>query len=162
MAGVACFIGCDPGSCTGIALAYYSNDGSGWVEPEAYQCNANSATALLAWLISKNQVTRLPVRAQVEEFRAGTGAGARGPDASVTRILVEKLAQVLRDAKVPYAVRSASEVKPWATDVRLERAGLIAVTSKMPRDARDAMRHLLFTAVHDGGVPDPLSKKGQP
>ena len=54
-------------------------------------------------------------------------------------------------------VRSASEVKPWATDDRLEKAGLLAATKGM-RHSRDAARHALFAAVHDGGLPDPLSK----
>jgi hypothetical protein len=48
-------------------------------------------------------------------------------------------------------------VKPWATDERLEAAGLLDLTKGM-RHARDAARHALFTAVKDGGVPDPLSK----
>jgi hypothetical protein len=141
-----------------MALAYW--DG-GWSHPEAYQCNARAAPALLGWLVRENQLAGLAVRAQVEEFRAGTGAGARGLEADVTRTLVDDLAAVLKQAGVIYKVRSASEVKPWAGDKRLERAGLLAVTSKMTRDGRDAQRHLLFCAVHDYGVPDPLSKRGQ-
>jgi hypothetical protein len=52
-------------------------------------------------------------------------------------------------------------VKPWATDERLEAAGLLDLTKGM-RHARDAARHALFTAVKDGGVPDPLSKHAHP
>jgi hypothetical protein len=51
-------------------------------------------------------------------------------------------------------------VKPWATDKRLTAAGLLAMTAKMA-DARDACRHALYTAVHDAGIPDPLSAAGR-
>ncbi|BEL07847.1 hypothetical protein Q0Z83_060380 [Actinoplanes sichuanensis] len=54
--------------------------------------------------------------------------------------------------------RSAAEVKPWATDARLDAAGLLELTKGM-RHARDAARHALFCAVRDYGLPDPLSRK---
>ena len=54
--------------------------------------------------------------------------------------------------------RSASDVKPWARG-RLARAGLLDMTVKSV-DARDAAMHALFSAVHDAGLPDPLSRKG--
>jgi hypothetical protein len=54
--------------------------------------------------------------------------------------------------------RSAAEVKPWATDARLDAAGLLSATTGM-RHARDAARHALFSAVKDWGLPDPLSAR---
>lgn len=53
--------------------------------------------------------------------------------------------------------RNASQVKTWATDARLDAAGLLEPCKGM-RHARDAARHALFAAVHGGGIPDPLSK----
>jgi hypothetical protein len=152
---VTCFIGIDPGPTTGVAVAYW--DG-GWSYPGAYQCDAKSAPAMLDWLLKQNAA--LGVRAQTEEFRLGTGAGARGKPASATRSLADELTGMLDRAGVPYSVHPAATVKPWATDKRLEKAGLIEVTAGMPKHARDAFRHLLFCAVHDGGVPDPLSRRG--
>lgn len=152
---VRVFLGCDPGPTTGIAVAYWDEDS--WLYPQAYQCDAAAGPALLAWLLQSN--ARLKVTAQVEEFRAGTGAGARGANAAVTRRLVGELSDVLGTAGVPYWVRSASEVKPWSSDKRLEKAGLLAVTSGMPNHARDAQRHMIFVACHDAGVPDPLSRR---
>lgn len=149
---VLCVIGCDPGPVPGIAVAYW--DGDSWCYPAAYQCSASAAPALVSWLAEKNK--RLRLFGAVEEFRTGTGAGARGGEASVTRRLVQDVAGALSAHKVPVKVRPAAAAKPWATDKRLERAGLIAVTAQLPH-ARDAMRHALFCAVHDGGVPDPLS-----
>jgi hypothetical protein len=153
---ITCFIGCDPGPTTGIAVAYWN--GNAWVHPQAYQCDAVSAPALLHWLVQSNDA--LHTLAAVEEFRAGTGAGARGTYATVTRACVNDLVKTLDYAKVPVAVRPAAAVKPWASGKRLERAGLAAVTAGMPAHARDAMRHLLFCAVHDAGVPDPLARSG--
>lgn len=153
-----CFIGCDPGPTTGIAVAYWDEDS--WLHPQAYQCDAASAPGLLAWLLGENKA--LPGLAQVEEFRAGTGAGARGANAGVTRAGVHGLTDVLDEAGVRYEVRPAAAVKPWATDKRLEKAGLLAVTSGMPDHARDAFRHLLYTACHDAGIPDPLSRRRKP
>lgn len=55
-------------------------------------------------------------------------------------------------------LRSASNVKPWATDARLAAAGLLEPTTGM-RHARDAARHALYTACKSYGLPDPLSAK---
>jgi hypothetical protein len=138
-----------------MAVAYW--DGA-WHYPQAYQCDAASAPALARWLVRENvEEGALAALAQVEEFRAGTGAGARGANASVTRMLVDKLTAVLDQGGVKYTVRPAATAKPWSTDKRLDRAGLLGVCHGMPH-SQDAMRHLLFCAVHDGGVPDPLSK----
>lgn len=153
MTGSLCFIGADPGPTTGIAVAYWHD---GWVHPQAYQCDANSAPALMDWLAQSNDA--LPTFAAVEEFRAGTGPGARGAYATVTRACADELAGVLTRRKVTVRVRPAAAVKPWAKDSRLEEAGLFQVTSGMANHARDAMRHLLYCAVFDGGVPDPLSR----
>jgi hypothetical protein len=57
--------------------------------------------------------------------------------------------------------RSAADVKPWATDTRLQAAGLLDLTKGM-RHARDAARHALFCAVCDFGLTDPLSRKAGP
>lgn len=163
MSAVLCALGADPGPTCGIAIAYW--DGC-WGHPGAYQCDADSAPALLDWLAALNTEPAvigdaITVRAQVEEFRAGTGAGARGKNAAATRELVEELKAVLAARGVPCAVRPAATAKPWATDKRLERAGLLEVTAGMVSHARDAMRHMLFCAVHDGGVPDPLSRRAR-
>jgi hypothetical protein len=59
----------------------------------------------------------------------------------------------------PVKIRSAAEVKPWASDKRLERAGITgnsAVHGKA-RDSYDAARHALYCAVWDGKMRDPLA-----
>lgn len=54
-------------------------------------------------------------------------------------------------------LRAAGEVKPWATDARLNAAGLLDPCKGL-RHARDAARHALFAACRDLGMPDPLSR----
>jgi hypothetical protein len=54
------------------------------------------------------------------------------------------------------SVRSASQVKKWATDRRLAAAGILEQTKGMGH-ARDAQRHALFAARMDLQWPDPLS-----
>ena len=154
MSSGLCVIGCDPGSTTGLAVAYW--DEESWSFPAAYQCDGSSAAALLCYLVRANR--QLRTRAAVEEFRAGTGAGARGPHASVTRTLVDDLTAVLKAGGVTVVARPAVTVKLWATDKRLAKAGLLEVCRGMPHSV-DAFRHLLFLAVHDLGVPDPLSRR---
>jgi hypothetical protein len=148
-------IGIDPGPATGIAVAFW--DDESWLSPGAYQCDASSAPALLDWLAARKRPMML-VRAAIEEFRPGTGAGARGPHASVTRSKVDELSDVLENRNIRVRCRAATMVKPWATDERLKRAGLMEICRGQGH-AADAMRHLLFCAVHDCGVPDPLIRR---
>lgn len=151
-------LGIDPGPATGIAVAFW--DDESWLTPGAYQCDASSAPELLDWLAGRKRPMML-ARAAVEEFRPGTGAGARGPHASVTRSKVDELSDVLAARGIRVTTRPAAAVKPWATDDRLKRAGLMEICRGQGH-AADAMRHLLFLAVHDLGVPDPLSRRTTP
>ena len=151
---VLCFIGVDPGPVTGLAVAYW--DGESWAYPGAYQCDAASAAALAAWLARKNWRTKL--LGAIEEFRPGTGAGARGLHATVTRNLVNEITAALVESGMQVKTRPAAAVKPWATDDRLRKAGLYPSVAGLPH-ATDAMRHALFLACRDAGVPDPLSRR---
>jgi len=149
-------IGADPGPTTGACLALPGNSRVAY----AYQCNAPAAGSLVASLI---ETARLLVAAMPgsrvllagERFVAGTGPGARGRSATVTRDVIEELTAI---PGTSWHWRSAAEVKPWTTDKRLEKAGLLTECHGMPH-ALDACRHALFCAVHDGGLPDPLSRE---
>ena len=90
----------------------------------------------------------------VEQFVVGRGSMRAGHDGAVTRDLIGALQQI---APLAY-LRTASEVKPWASDLRMAAAGLLEPTKQL-RHARDAARHALFAAVADCGIPDPLSRR---
>lgn len=147
--------GVDPGETSGVvALSYL--DGV-LLTAQAFQCNAASTEWLVLALLDNTEGWAEDVVLAVERFVVGPRA-ARSRTAkagATTRDLVGRL--TAPDAGWRTVARSASEVKPWSSDERLEAATLLAPTKEM-RHARDAARHALFAAVADGGIPDPLSR----
>jgi hypothetical protein len=122
---------------------------------EAYQCNARMA----CWLLHQLLVCRGGGgRGQVEGFAPGHGAGSVMKAGRVTRDQVRELEDAAGQYGVVMSERYMGRVKPWATDKRLEAAGLLALTAGGAH-CRAAMRHALFCATHDCGYPDPLSRR---
>jgi hypothetical protein len=150
-----CALGIDPGPTTGMALLCYRD--YLLVRAEVYQCNATAAPGLMSYLLRS---ARGPEAfCQIERFVAGPrSVRAAGPGSGVTAKLAHELEGL---APARCAIRSAGDVKPWATDERLERAGLLVLVPKQP-DGKDACRHALYTACHDAGLPDPLSRRARP
>lgn len=143
------FIGIDPGPTPGVVVLDLE-------EPRVrkvgvIQCSA-SALELVLWALMADASD--PCVLQIERFVVRGRANAAQ---SLTRDQVGEVLNLARRHVAPVIQRSASQVKPWATDARLEAAGLLEACKGM-RHARDAARHALFAAVHDGGIPDPLSK----
>lgn len=159
------FIGVDPGPVPGIVVLRV--DGAS-VTAHALQCTAGIAAALVDHLLAdaveathhEYAVTGAGVVLAVEKFVVGKASMRSGRDGMVTRDLVGQLQRVAALRGVRYVERSASQVKPWATDDRLAHARLLEPTKGM-RHSRDAARHALFAAVHDGALPDPLSRKAR-
>ncbi len=153
----------DPGPTTGFCLLRlergYDDDSPFKDSPLRiterliYACNSLAAYGLAEYLVESNEGPAQIVAAG-EEFREGTGAGARGHEAAVTRSVIADLSSLPLD----WIWRPAATVKPWSTDVRLAKAGLLDITVKSV-DARDAARIALFSATHDCGLPDPLSRR---
>lgn len=137
------YVGVDPGPTPGIVVL--DVEVGHLLDVGVMQCSAQ----LLYTLVSTFNPDRTALVA-VERFvvRGRTNAAQ-----SLTRDQVANLVRLHPRA----AQRSASQVKPWATDERLEAAGLLEACKGM-RHARDAARHALYAAVHDGHLTDPLSK----
>lgn len=163
-------IGIDPGPTPGLVLLDYTyvsdlgamNGAMILSRVEALQCTAGLLGDLLEALFSDGAVQPKTI-VQVERYVTGNRSSrSLVPKAgAVTRELVTVVQRVCGFSDVPCYARSASEVKPWADaneGERLARVGLLEPTKGM-RHARDAARHALFCAVHDGGVPDPLSNR---
>jgi hypothetical protein len=148
-------IGIDPGPMVGIV-----GINADWVrlfdhEPLVIQCSAHVFDDVLSAIATGHGDTVLAVERFVT---ASISARVNAPAASrVARAAVQRCEDYAAEHQLQCFVRSAAEVKPWATNERLTRAGLIAATKGM-HHARDAARHALFTAVHDCGLRDPLSK----
>ena len=146
-------IGIDPGSTTGLVHLRWNDR---LAITHVIQCGTSSVLGLVNYLAVGNKSVVLAVEKFVVGPRAGksasTGAG------KATRKLIEDIRAYADIHGLKLYLRSASEVKPWGTDKRIEAAGMLDLTRGMPH-ARDAARHALYAAHHDLNVPDPLSKK---
>jgi hypothetical protein len=157
-------IGVDPGPTTGIAVLQWSRGGEPDARPSViwrgYQCDAASAPWLLDVILRRSKVWDA---GQEEHFVHGNL-----PDSPTTTRMEDELAAVAADNGLKLAARPMASVKPWASDKRMIAARAwhtIPEKSTIPAkmvDARAAAKHCLFCAVHDAGVPDPLSRNGKP
>jgi hypothetical protein len=154
-------IGIDPGEVTGISFLDYIGDRiAGTMQ---VQVDASSAVALLESLLLRfynNPEVIIRRWGQVEEFVTGQSAGTKGKPAEVTRQLVFALGETLQLYGYHVKIRKKADIykkdgSGWASDKRLEKAGVIRQLDGM-RHANDASRHALYCAVHDAYKPDPL------
>ena len=147
-------IGVDPGPTTGLALICWHAD-SRVPTVEVAQVSDTLAVELFGLMLGAPTDHNLVA---IERFVVGRTSMKSGRDGEVTRTLIGAVSErATRHGDTP-VLRSAANVKPWATDERLAAAGLLDVCKAMGH-ARDAARHALFTAVRDGGLPDPLSTR---
>lgn len=161
MVEIVSVVGIDPGKTTGICLMEYV-DGQPYPIPE---CNitlfqvyhSNALRVLEAYLAHFYADERIVKRfAGVEKFETGASAGTRGKSADLTRQFEIKFVEMLQLFGYYTKIRKAGDVKPWATDKRLERAGLPKPTTDT-RHQSDGGRHCLFAAVNDAHMKDPLA-----
>lgn len=146
-------IGVDPGPTTGICLLRCDVFGDGRVlhsPPDVVQCSPHMVDNIIA-AIPLHPDTLIAV----ERFVVGRKSMRAGRDGEITRDLVGALEDTYGFHLV---LQNAVDVKRWATDPRLDAAGLLAPTTGM-RHARDGARHALYAAVKHLGYPDPLSRK---
>lgn len=152
-------IGIDPGPVPGFVAIDFAEGTRPAVS--VVQCSADLGPDVLRALLLAR--TDAIVHVQIERFVVGRGSMRTGTAGALTRDLVGRLLEVVavhhEVAPGTYVYqRSAAVVKPWATDDRLEAAGIYDRVKGM-RHAKDAARHALFCAVHEGLAPDPLSSR---
>lgn len=151
-------LGIDPGPLPGIVrLHLLTKQGkTTLISAEALQVTPGVLTDVLDGLNTQTEIGAIAL----ERFVVGPRAARSSTPAAgaATRDMVGVVTGWASEHRVPLYARSAAEVKPWATDARLEAVGLLELTKGM-RHARDAGRHALFCAVKDYGLPDPLSRK---
>lgn len=150
-------IGVDPGLTTGVLAMLVQ--GRKVSDPIAVQIHGHEGVVpfVRALLERAARDERQPLIA-VESFVIGNRAARSSSAAAgkVTRDLIGAL-QELYAAGCEVVTRPAAAVKPWATDRRLEAAGLLEACVGMGH-ARDAARHALFAAVKAGLLADPLTR----
>lgn len=154
------FIGVDPGPIPGIVVLTPWDNGE--LAADVIQCSQGIASTLIDNLLREYHEHDQDALVAVERFVVGRGSMRAAGAGEQTRDLIGQIQRVVSFRSTSaFVKRSASAVKPWATDLRLDAAGLLEATKGM-RHARDAARHALFAAVRDGGLPDPLSRKAWP
>jgi hypothetical protein len=155
------YIGVDPGTVPGIVVLQIEDGYGVSLAAHALQCTAGIAAAVVDHLLTdavESADGPAGVVLAAEKFVVGKASMRSAGAGAVTRDLVGQLQRVATLHGVRYVERTASQVKPWATDDRLAHARLLEPTKAM-RHSRDAARHALFAAVHDGALTDPLSRK---
>lgn len=155
-------VGLDPGPTPGLVRLVYV-DGLP-VRADVMQVSAGMLTDALRLLLtapsSSQWAAPLPeIYLGAEKFVMKGKYSATGPG-RITQQQVGLAVECAASLGVHALIRPAVTVKQWATDARLEKAGLLTATKGM-RHAKDAARHALFTAVSDGRMPDPLSRRAQ-
>lgn len=140
-------LGIDPGVTTGVALWW---DG----EWEAGQLSDGLVEDFVSRWCAEGAT--FSYEKFVVRRRAGITATSKAND--TTQAVIGQVTSLAHRYNLPVYARSASEVKPWATDERLKAAGALEVCKGMGH-ARDAARHALFTAVKLGMTKDPLSTR---
>lgn len=146
-------LGVDPGRTTGVCLLPL--DPTGLVE--LAQVSSGLVPVLLTGLTGRVRLVA------VEAYVIGPRS-ARSSDAGagkLTRSLIEHVLAWAEREGIPARSRPAAEVKPWATDRRLDAAGVTAPRGTGMRHALDGGRHALFAACSDLGFPDPLSRSNR-
>lgn len=155
-------IGVDPGSTVGIFDVRFVDVGTPWApirHPRARQAVSSfDVDAELAPLLTSEPRLNETRLLAVERFVVARGSMKGGAHSRRTAERAGDIAAYGERHGWTVVMRNASQVKAWATDARLDAAGLLEACKGM-RHARDACRHALFAAVHDGGIPDPLSKE---
>lgn len=142
-------LGIDPGQTTGFALLPVAHPR----EHELAQLTQGLVVDLVEAAVARvRDQGGVPVLA-IERFVSGPRSGklARPYGAAIAKALIGALSIL----DVPTFQHPAATHKPWATDARLDKLGV--VRRGMPH-AADAFRVALYTAVRSYGMPDPLSR----
>jgi hypothetical protein len=155
-------LGGDPGNTAGFLLAGWRPGERKAAFARAFQCDGDSAALLLAWICDSEAALTPGITAvQIEAWDSRPlPGGLHGASPSAIQAQISDLEAVLAGRGVPCVIRPVADVKTWAGDERLKRAGLLDTVSPAPmRHAKSAAWHCLYCAVHDCGLPDPLSRR---
>jgi hypothetical protein len=165
-------IGVDPGGTSGVAALHFLHGVRCWAYVTEVACADTRSTVESLLQVAGQRANfsdQLVKVVATERFVVGRRA-ARSSSASAgenTRNMVGALGELVKIGRRPwdrtlFREQTASTAKTWATDERLEAAGIKASLTKGLGHGRDAMRHALFAATRDFQLPDPLSRRAVP
>lgn len=154
-------IGVDPGPRTGLCFIDYA--GGQVVGHTLLQVDWRSARHVLGAVLANYYTETGPAgfMRRVASVEAWTEArsGSAGKPGTVTRQLVVELTEELQLFGYQVTIRKAADVKPWASDRRLEKVfGKESFHGDM-NHAFDAARHCIYGARQAELCPDPLARR---
>lgn len=150
-------LGIDTGPHTGVFAAWWDREDWKLLDALAFECAAAMAVPMLRTMLGRKAALGQHVQlAGIEAFVARSKAvRLAGVRIAAMHAQQAEIRRELAGRGIYVAARPAGTVKPWATDKRLEAAGLLKLAGSSPH-IRDAGRHMLFGACQ-AGLPDPLS-----
>lgn len=150
-------LGIDPGGTSGAFLgAWALGRHKTPLFTRSWQCDMAATPELLEWILECHGASIGVVGIEAWDER---GRKTAGFSASAMTKLITELHGIAAAAGHEVRVRPARDVKPWATDRKLEAAGLgPAMFPAAMKHAKDAARHSLFAACKDLGLRDPQSR----
>lgn len=151
-------IGIDPGPTPGMVELVYVD--RRLIDAHVVQCSLGIAGPVFLALIAERSAAAWATTVQIEKFVIGRRSSRSStPKAGEqTRALIGALQHEAEQLGADCVLQAAGLVKPWATDLRLDAAGLLVATRGMTH-ARDAARHALYASCSVASLPDPLSKE---
>lgn len=155
-------IGIDPGPVPGIAGLWFHETDTRATEARFTfaQCDVVTCLDILDTWLRDSKLDTPNILIATEKFVV-SARSARSATASAgitTRAILQSVHDEVRRLGITLVTRPAATVKPWADNERLNAAGLYRPTTGSTH-ARDAARHALYAAVHDGLYLDPLKRK---
>lgn len=150
-------LGIDPGGTSGLFLGAW---GLGRhrtpLLTRSWQCDMAATPELLEWILGRHGGIIGVVAIEAWDER---GRKTAGFSASAMATLITDLHHIAAAGLGEVRIRPARDVKPWATDRKLDAAGLgSALFPAAMKHSRDAARHSLFAACKDLGLRDPQSR----
>jgi hypothetical protein len=151
-------LGIDPGGTSGLLLgAWALGRHKTPLFTRNWQCDMAATPELLEWILGSHGASIGVVAIEAWDERGRKTAGFSA--SAMTRLISELYG--IADSRNPghVRVRPARDVKPWATDRKLEAAGLRPeLFPAAMKHSKDGARHALFAACKDLGLRDPMSR----
>lgn len=147
------FLGIDPGETTGLCLL--TCEDMALIGYDIAQCNGDAVPAVISGLTQTKPIDSMVWA--MEKFVVSNRSARSGKASSgaYTRELIGEILVVADMAGIRRELRSASEVKAWATNARISAVRIKGVGGH----SIDGARHGMFSAVKNGRLKDPLSGK---
>jgi hypothetical protein len=156
-------LGVDPGGTSGLFLgAWALGRHRTPLIARSWQCDMAATPELLELVLGRHggSIGAVAIEAWDERKRPVAGFSASAMTKLITELAgMARLAAELGRHGYQVRVRPARDVKPWATDRKLEAAGLgREMFPAAMKHAKDGARHALFAACKDLGLRDPQSR----